>query len=163
MSPKLKRILLRPISYLFSDAAGNFIARLWSKRLREELGGTATDKFLDLVLSGLDLAFYLSKDFRKNIRDFQGRYLFRSADNLVASAATFKDGDMQVDPEGTIDDWDVRVTFKDWTALRDFLFSGDQDILDSLLENKVEVDGNPNYIFKFGFMVADLGRRLGVG
>ena len=33
----------------------------------------------------------------------------------------------------------------------------------NLLENKVEVDGNPNYIFKFGFMVRDLGRRLGVG
>jgi len=124
MNPKAKRILLRPIPYLFSDAAGNFIARLWSKQLREELGGTATDKFLDLLLAGMDLAFALSKGYRKNI---------------------------------------IRVTFKDWTALRDFLFFGDQDILDSLLENKVEVDGNPNYIFKFGFMARDLGRRLGVG
>jgi hypothetical protein len=163
MSPKLERILLRPIPHLFSDPVGNFIARLWFKRLREELGGTATDKFLDVLLAGFDLAFYLSKDFRKNIEGFQGRYLFRSADNLVASAATFKDGDMQVEPEGAIDDWNVRVTFKDWTALRDFLFSVDLDILDSLLENKVEVDGNPNYIFKFGFMARDLGRRLGVG
>jgi hypothetical protein len=163
MSPKLKQILLMPIPYLFSDAAGDFTARLLSKRLREELGGTATDKFLDLLLAGMDLAFALSKGYRKNIRDFEGRYLFRSADKHIASAAIFKDGDMQVDPEGAIDDWDVRVTFKDWKALRDFLFSGDQDILDSLLENKVEVDGNPNYIFKYGFMVRDLGRRLGVG
>lgn len=163
MSLKLKRVLLRPIPYLFTDAGGTFVTKLWSKRLREELGGTVTDKFLDIVLAGLDLTFSLSKDFRENIRDFQGTYLFRSADNAVASAAIFKDGDMQVDPEGAIDDWDVRVTFKDWTALRDFLFSGDQDILDLLLENKVEVDGNPNYIFKFGFMVRDLGRRLGVG
>ena len=162
MSRKLKRVLLRPIPYLFSDAGGNFIAKLWSKQLREELGGTVTDKFLDLVLACFDLAFYLSKGFRKNIRDFQGRYLFRSADNSVASAVIFKDGDMEVDPEGTIDDWDVRVTFKDWKALRDFMFSGDYDILDSLLENKVEVDGNPNYIFKFGFMARDLTRRLGV-
>ena len=163
MSPKLKRILLRPIPYLFSDVAGDFTARLLSKRLREELGGTATDKFLDLLLAGMDLAFALSNGYRKNIRDFEGRYLFRSADKHIASAAIFKDGDMQVDPEGAIDDWDVRVTFTDWKALRDFLFSGDQDILDSLLENKVEVDGNPNYIFKYGFMVRDLGRRLGVG
>jgi hypothetical protein len=163
MSSKLKRILLRPIPYLFSDAAGDFTARLLSKRLREELGGTVTDKFLDLLLAGMDLAFALSKGYRKNIRDFEGRYLFRSADKHIASAAIFKDGDMQVDPEGAIDDWDVRVTFTDWKALRDFLFSGDQDILDSLLENKVEVDGNPNYIFKYGFMVRDLGRRLGVG
>jgi hypothetical protein len=163
MSPKLKRILLRPIPHLFSDVAGDFTARLLSKRLREELGGTVTDKFLDLLLAGMDLAFALSKGYRKNIRDFEGRYLFRSADKHIASAAIFKDGDMQVDPEGAIDDWDVRVTFTDWKALRDFLFSRDQDILDSLLENKVEVDGNPNYIFKYGFMVRDLGRRLGVG
>ena len=44
-----------------------------------------------------------------------------------------------------------------------FLFSRDQDILDSLLANDVELDGNLNYIYKFGFMARDLGRRLGVG
>lgn len=160
---KIKQNLLGTILYFLSDRAGHFITRLRSKGLIEELSGKVTDKFLESLLSGMDLAFSLSKGYRKNIRNFEGRYLFRTADNVVAAAATFEHGDMQVDPEGAIDDWDVRVTFKDWTTLRDFLFSGDQDILDSLLENKVEVDGNPNYIFKFGFMARDLGRRLGVG
>ena len=158
----LKRALLRLIPYIFSDKVGGFITRLWSRKLREELYGKVTDRFLELLLRGMDLAFYLSKGYRKNIKGFEGRYLFRTADNLVAATANFKDGDMQVHEE-SIDDWDVRVTFKDAAALSAFIFSKDQDILDSILANDVEVDGNLNYIYKFGFMARDLGRRIGVG
>ncbi len=80
----------------------------------------------------------------------------------MAAAATFKDGDMKVHEEA-VDDWNVCITFKDAAALNAFIFSRDQDILDSLLANDVEVDGNLNYVYKFGFMARDLGRRLGVG
>ena len=161
MTPMLKRTLLSPIPSLFSDRAGAFIMRLWSKGLKEELGGKLTDKFLELLLRGMELSFCLSKGYRSNIAGFEGRYLLRTADNLVAASATFKDGDMDVH-EGEIEDWDVKVTFKDAAALRAYLFSRDQDILDSILANDVEVDGNLNYIYKFGFMARDLGRRLGV-
>lgn len=161
MASKLKRTLLRPIPYLFSDRAGHFITRLRSKKLREELCVRVTDKFLEFLLSGMDLAFCLSKGYRKNIKGFEGRYLFRTADNLVAASATFRNGDMEVH-ERAIDDWDARITFKDAAALRAFIFSKDQDILDSILANEVEVDGNLNYIYKFGFMARDLGRKLGV-
>ena len=161
MSTKLKRIVLRPIAYLFTDAAGNFVAKLILRKLKRELLGKVTDMFLESLLAGMDLAFYLSKGYRKNIKDFEGRYLFRTAEDVVAAAATFKDGDMQYHRE-PIDDWNVRVTFKDYEALNAFLFSRDQDILDSLLENKVELDGNLNYIYKFGFMARDLGHRLGI-
>ena len=162
MASPLKRIVLRPVPYLFSDRAGLFITKLWSKRLREELYGKVTDTFLELLLRGMDLAFCLSKGYRRNIKDFEGRYLFRTADHLVAAAAIFADGNMKVHEED-IEDWNVRVTFKDAAALRAFLFSRDQDILDALLKNEVELDGNLNYIYKFGFMVRDLARRLGVG
>ena len=162
MGSNLKRTLLRPIPYLFSDRAGLFITKLWSRGLREELYGKVTDTFLESLLRGMDLAFSLSKGYRRNIRDFEGRYLFRTADDIVAAAAIFKHGDMEVYREA-IDDWDVRVTFKDADALNAFIFSRDQDILDSLLANDVEVDGNLNYIYKFGFMARDLGYRLGVG
>jgi len=131
-----------------------------SKRLKEELFGQVTDKFLELLLSGMDLAFMLLPDYRKNIDHFSGRYLFRTSDNLVAASAIFNHGDMDV-REDAISDWDVRITFKDAAALRTFLLSKDQDILDSVLANAVEVDGNLNYIYKFGFMVRDLIRRLG--
>ena len=50
MASRLKRSLLHPIPYLFSDRAGLFTAKLWSKRLIEELYGKVTDKFLELLL-----------------------------------------------------------------------------------------------------------------
>lgn len=162
MATRLKRTVLRPIPYFFSDRAGLFITKVWSKGLIEELMGKVTDKFLELLFYGMDLAFCLSKGYRRNIKDFEGRYLFRTADKTVAASATFKDGNMEVH-EGPIEDWDVRITFKDASALRAFIFSRNQDILDSLLKNEVEIDGNLNYIYKFGFMARDLGRRLGVG
>ncbi len=162
MSTKLKHIVLRPIPYLFPNTIGNFITRLFLRKLRKELVGKATDIFLELLLRGMDLAFSLSKGYRKNIKDFEGRYLFTTADDVVAAAATFEHGDMEVHKEA-IDDWDVRIAFKDAGALNAFLFSRDQDILNSLLANDVELDGNLNYIYKFVFMARDLGRRLGVG
>jgi hypothetical protein len=161
MASSMKRTLLRPIPSLFSDRAGQLIAKLWTKRLRQELYGKVTDMFLELLLRGMDLVFCLSKGYRKNIKGFEGRYLFRTADHLVAVAATFKDDNMEVHEE-PIDDWNVRITFKDAAALNGFIFSRDQDILDSLLANDVEVDGNLNYLYKFGFMARDLGHRLGV-
>ncbi len=162
MASSLKRVLLRPIPYLFSDWVGGFITRLFSRSLRKELCGMLTDKFMELLLRGMDLALCLSKGYRKNIKNFEGRYVFRTADNVVAASATFKNGDMKVHTEA-IDDWDVRVTYKNAAALRNFIFSKDQEILDSILANDVEADGNLNYIYKFGFMSRDLSRRLGVG
>ncbi len=162
MASKLKRSALFLIPYLFTDRAGIYIARINSKNLLKELSGKLTDKFLELLLKGMDLAFCLSKSYRKNIKDFKGVYVFRTADNLVAATATFNDGNMKVHDE-IRDDWDTRITFKDAAALRDFIFSKDQDILNSILKNDVEVDGNLNYIYKFGFMARDLSRRLGIG
>lgn len=161
MKTFLKRFILRPISYVFTDIVGESINRFFLRNLKKQLLGKVTDDFLELLLKGMDLAFYLSKGFRKNIKNFDGRYLFETADNMVASSATFKDGDMKVHDE-EIEDWDVKITFKDSKALLAYLFSKDQDILNSLLKNEVAVDGNLNYIYKFGFLARDLSHRLGV-
>lgn len=161
MASRLKRTVLRPIPYLFSDRTGHFMIKLLTKTLREELYGKVTDKFLELLLQGMDLAFCLSKDYRKNIKNFKARYVFRTSKNTVSASATFRDGEMEVHKE-VIEDWESRVTFKDSSALMTFIFSRDQDILDYILNNDVEVDGNLNFIYKFGFMARDLTQRLGV-
>ena len=162
MASKLKRTVLFPICHLFPERAGISMVRFLSKSLISELYGRVTDKFLELLLRGMDLGFCLCEGYQENIKDFKGCYVFRTADNLVSASATFKDGHMKVHEE-EMDDWDVRVTFKDAAALRAFILSRDQDILDSLLANDVETDGNLNYVYKFGFMVRDLAHRLGVG
>lgn len=137
------------------------IASILQKRLLKELTDEATDKFLELLLEGMDLAFALSGDYRRNIDGFRGRYLFRTADGAVASSAIFDGGNMRVGHAG-IEDWGVRITFRDAAGLRAFLFSRDQDILDSILRNDVEVDGNLNLVYKLGFMARELTRKLGI-
>jgi hypothetical protein len=144
-----------------TDVFWTWLARLVNRRLKKELSANATDKFLEFLLRGMDRGFSISKGYRKNIENFEAGYVFRTADKRVSTAVSFKDSDMKVyEDEDEIEDWDVRVTFKDSTALISFLFSKNQDIINSLLANEVEVDGNLNYIYKFGFMARDLVRRL---
>ena len=161
MRAKIRRLCLRIMRFLFSDKVRDFLTKFFSKKFVNQLYGVATDKFLEFLLVSLDVLFFLWEDYRKNIEDFQGRYVFRSANGSVAASATFNNGDMKVH-ETAIDKYDVRITFKDPKSLRSFLFSKNQDILDHILENTVKVDGNLNYIYKFGFMVRDLEHRLGV-
>ncbi len=131
------------------------------KQLITQIEGKVTDDFLGLLLNIMGLTFRLSRGYRKNIKDFSGRYVFCTADGRVTEYVVFQDGRMKV-YDSVQDVWNVKVTFKDATALRNFIFSRDQDIVDSILANDVEVDGNLNYIYKFGFMARDLGHRLGV-
>ena len=160
MASRIRRTVLNLIPSI-SESAGQWVLRQFSGGLIKELGGRLTDKFLEILLYGMDLGFCLSRDFRKNIENFRGGYVFRTADRLVAASATFADGDMQVDTT-PVEDCNARITFKDAAALQRFLFSKNQDILNSILANEVEVEGNLNYIYKFGFLAKDLVRRLGV-
>ena len=159
MASKLKRTFLRPIPYILTDKMGHFITRLLSRNLIKELSGELTDKFMELLLGGMDLSFCLSKGYRKNIKNFKGKYLFETADGMVEASATFDKSDMKVHTNA-IENWDVKVTFKNAAALRAYLFSENQDILDSILKNEVEVEGNLNYIYRFGFLARDLVHRL---
>ena len=129
--------------------------------LMEEMNGAATDKFLELLLAGMDFAFFLSGSYRRHIEDFEARYVFRTNEGKVDVTVDFADGDMRVH-EVVKEPWTVCVTFSDPAALRAFLFSKNQDVLQSLLKNEVAVEGNLNYLYKFGFMAKDLMRRLGL-
>ncbi len=121
--------------------------------------GVVTDKLLEALLTGMDAAFWLSRGYRRNIKDFQGRYLFATQNGDVAASAVFKNGDMRVKKDA-VDRWDIRVSFTDETALLEFLFSENQDVLNSMLENKVEVEGNLNYLYRFGYLAKDLKNRV---
>lgn len=159
MWKELRRNGLQTLSLLFSEELANRAAKLVSGRLIEQIRSGATDNFLELLLDAMDMAFAVSRSYRENIRDFSAKYVFTTADGAVGATARFENGDMHVDKQPS-SDWTVRVQFKDAAALRRFLFSTGQDILDSLLANDVELDGNVNYVYKFGFMARDLERRL---
>ncbi len=166
MASKLKRAALYPIACLVPDQATQTIARWCSRRLSKQLAailaqGDVADEFLGVLLKGMDLSLCLCRGYRKNIEGFQGTYLFRTADENVVGAAVFANGTMQV-LDDSVENWDVRVTFRDAAALGSFLLSPDRDLINAVLENLVMVDGNLNYIYKFGFMVVDLARRFGM-
>ncbi len=117
------------------------------------------DALLEILLHGMDIAFWMSRGYRRNIRNFAGRYLFRTQKDDVAASVLFDNGDMRVKKDA-IQDWDVRVTFTAQAALMEFLFSENQDILNTLLKNKVTVEGNLNYIYRFGYLAKDLRKKI---
>ncbi len=132
-----------------------------------DLSGSIADWTLENLLNVMKLAFKASSQglflsgYHANIDGFNAVYAFATQDESMHTAAYFENGEMRVKGE-TPSQWDVKVTFKDAKAFWKFLFSGGQDILDSLLANDVEVYGNLNYLYKFGFMAKDLKQRLGV-
>ena len=136
-------------------------AQALKDELEGKLEGTLTDKAVELLLYAMDVAFLLLANYRRNLRGFTGSYVLRTADNKVAASALFANQKMSVRREA-IASPTVTVTFKTAQALRRFLSAKEPDILDSLLANDVEVEGNLNYVYKFCFMARDLTRRLGI-
>ncbi len=136
------------------------------------LSDTITDWTLEDLLHVMRLAFDASdsivghalglEGYDKNIEGFEAVYAFGTMKGDVRATAVFADGKMQVE-ESAPDKWDLNVTFKDIDAFWRFIFSGGQDILESLLANDVELYGNVNHLYKFGFMARDLKARLGLG
>src|SRR5512133_3203 len=161
MYSKLRRLFWKTVALLSPRSWLDRIVRRKLAALKAELEGELTDKFVELLLHGMELAFVLLASYRRNLRGFRGSYLLRTTDGAVAAAAVFNREKMKVLDEA-IPSPTVTVTFKDPGALRRFLFSKDQDILQSLMANEVQVDGNLAYIYKLGYMARDLTMRLGV-
>jgi hypothetical protein len=158
----LRRFALQVVSAPFPERFQHFVAGRLSRRLKAQLCDRLTDDFLETLLRAMDLAFLICGGYRKNIRGFRGTLVFRTTGGKVAATAVFKDGRMAV-KRHALPDCDVRVSFRDARALWSFLLAENQDILDSILANTVDVDGNLNYLYRFGFLAQDLTRRLGVG
>lgn len=161
MWSKLRRLFWRTVAVISPQS---WLEGIWQRRarsLKAELEGKLTDKFVELLLFGMELAFLLFPSYRRNLRRFHGSYVLRTSDGKVAASALFGDGKMAVRKQA-IPSPTVTVTFANPAAFRRFLFSKDQDILESLMANEVEVDGNVTYIYKFGYMARDLTLRLGM-
>jgi hypothetical protein len=157
---------LRRISWRIAAALGpeRWLLGVFQRKvqaLKDELEGKLTDKFVELLLYGMELAFILFAGYRRNLRGFRAAYVLRTADQRVAASALFGGGGMTVRREAVAAP-NATITFKDSASLLRFLFSRDQDILASVLANDVEVDGNLNYVYKLGYMARDLERRLGL-
>ncbi len=141
----------------------NIFRKWWRRRVERRflkcLESEVAEEFLKLLLRLMGLAFKLDKDFRQNIEGFTGRYQFRSIDNSVTVAALFMGKKLKV-REKLIPDADVSVIFKDARSLMNYLLATDRDILRLVLNNEVQLQGNVNYMFKFGYMANHLQLAL---
>lgn len=137
----------------------HFRSKVTVKKFLHCLQSEFAEEFFELLLKLMSLTFCLDKNFRKNIKNFNARYLFKSKDNLITIAAIFKRNKMKV-KEKMIDNTNVTVIFKDHSALMKFLLSSKPDILGSILNQDVTFIGNLNYLSKFAYMSKHLQLML---
>jgi len=139
-----------------------FARQIWKReceRFSECVRSEAAEGFIEVLLVAMQVAFLLSRSYRENIQNFEGRYQFASQDGQIAVAAIFKNGRMTV-VERVIPRPDVTVVFRDSKTLFQFLLSPRQDILGAMLRHDLETDGNLNYIYKLGYMAKQLQQMV---
>jgi hypothetical protein len=161
MADGLRRAARRVVALLLPDPVGRWLTKRACRPLLSHLQRNVTEGFLVTLLRGMDLAFCLSRGYRKNLRGFTGRYVFQTENGSVAASALFANGAMTIRDQAVVE-WDAKVTFRNEAALWATLIGG-KDVFEAILADEVTVDGNLNYIYKFGFLAADLQRMLGVG
>jgi hypothetical protein len=146
---------------------GLWTAKCLPGRAGQWVENRSTEWFLKLFLWFFGLSFRLSPELRKNIEDFEATYVFKTEDGSVKESAVFrKDGNggtVMVREDKPVPDPDVTVVFKNAYVLKRYLYSlADQDILELILQNDVQLDGNWNYVCKFLFMIRDLRSTVGL-
>lgn len=161
MSNPLKQPALRLASQVLPESIQDSLVRSFCKPLRDQFSGPLTDQFLELLLRGMEIAFALSKSYRKNIEGFQATYVFKTRDGTVGVSALFDNGKMSVDSKAR-PSCDTLVTYKDANALFCYLLAKEPDTLDAILAASVEVEGNLSNVYRYGFLARDLMRRMGV-
>ncbi|MCP4601372.1 MAG: hypothetical protein GY847_12750 [Proteobacteria bacterium] len=148
----------RLIKYIKDDVAEEFLQAL----LKLMSLYIALDfKFLRRILHRImpnKVRYYGMKD---RIRNFNGLIQFRSKDYEIRVLAEFGKNRLQItelQPEDKLKNKpNATVIFKNSKALMNYLLpkggiDGKRDILGSILRNEVILEGNFNYIYRFGFL-----------
>ena len=163
MASKVGRMIYRGISV--SERFGSnprMKCSLSRFRLNGRLTNKNTDNLLPLLLRVMDLFLCLFADYRKHIENFEGQYLLTTREGGFRSGAIFRNGYMTI-PKGDMPFSDVQITFENPKSLLQFVLSRRQDILELILNNRIEINGNFNLALKFWFMVRELRQKLGLG
>ncbi len=134
--------------------------------LNDEQRRELADKVVRLLLYAMSVVTVLKPGFKDaNLPpDFKAKLVFktRRTDHPVECSAMFEDGLMQ-ERRGSVANPDATIVFKDGLSLFNYVFfSKDHDVVNLLLENQVEIDGNLSVVYKFMYMVRNLIRPLGL-
>ena len=142
-------VQLKDLQGRLRDQWNTFTSR---RGLLRELEGEATKEFLDILLHLMELRFLVDSDYRENIKNFTGAYRIKDQAGELNYLVKFHNGKMDFTRDDPVSKADVTLTFDKMSTLRDLLLAIKTDVLQVILKNQVLVDGNYNYLYKFGFM-----------
>jgi hypothetical protein len=134
-------------------------------RFLDQVKEEVTEEFLIILLRFLSLCCCLDKYLRDSIKEFNGSIEFRSANKRIRVLAEFRDGKLHPEEiehgEPLVPPPNASVVFKNPEAVKNFLLppgglAGRRDVLRSYLNNEIKLEGNLNYIYRFGFLATHL-------
>ncbi len=159
--PTFKQPALRAMSAVLPERAQDALVPRFCGDLKSQLTETLTDGFLEALLRGMAAAFALSRSYRRNIQDFSAVFVFRTVDDHGGATAVFRKGRLNVEsaPRSV---FDTRISFHDAEGLRNSLLAGDENLLQTMLSDPVEAEGNLSNLYRFGFLAKELTLQLGV-
>lgn len=143
----------------------HFVRKDFLSLLKEEV----TEEFLKALIQFLGFSCCLDEYLRRSIKDFNGQIEFRSENKGIKVVAEFKNGRLkpkELRPEeDLLPPANASVVFKNPEAVKNFLLpegklEGRRDVLRSLLHNEIRLEGNFNYIYRFGFLATHLQRHF---
>jgi hypothetical protein len=129
------------------------------KEFQQCITGESVHASPEILFRLIGLLYQLKPDFRKNIQGLSGSYQFKSEDNKVTVLATFDDEQITVE-EALSPEADIVITFKDGRSIINSFFSHGKDILKTLNDNEVALQGNLNYVYKLGFLTNHIQAAL---
>jgi hypothetical protein len=157
----VSQVTLRAVSVILPNFVQESLVPRFCGALVEELNGAVTDGFLEALLRGMEVSFALSRSYRRNIEGFAAVFVFRTKDNRVGATAVFKNGKFRVESEPR-STFDTRLSFRDADGFRQSLLAGDQNILNTMLSDPVDAEGNLSYLYRFGYLAKELTLMLGI-
>lgn len=131
------------------------IRKTLENQLTAAIEGRITENVMDTVLNLMSVLFLLDKEYRKNIMNFEAVYVFTDQKNDFYVTVVFHRGVMKVHNR-KVDKPTFMLRFRDNEALIKLLFSGAPDILNAMLNQEVDFQGNINYMNKFAYMALHL-------
>jgi hypothetical protein len=141
----------------------------WKIQLVSQVKEEVTEEFLKILLQFLRISCCLDEYLRRSIKDFKGQIEFRSENKEIRVLAEFKDGYLnpkELEPdEKLVPPANASIVFKNSEAVKNFLLppggsQGRKDVLRSYLNNEIRLEGNLNYIYRFGFLATHLQRHF---
>jgi formate C-acetyltransferase len=129
----------------------------------DSLTGDFLEALLNFMQLRLEDRLHLDQEYHKNIEKFKGTYRFQDQKRNIETVVSFADGEMRINPHNP-PPADLTVTFQDGDCLRNFLLPSStpkrdflkKDIMKSILNHEITVEGNLNLLYKFGYLANHL-------